>query len=140
VKPIASLTIIYDGHCPFCSSYVSHLRLRNVAHELKYIDARGGGPIVAEAVQQGFNLDNGMVVIIDSSYYCGGDALQILASLTSPVNLFNRFNAKLLTSGALSQTLYPILRFGRNLTLLLLGRQRLTHEHFHNLGRSDDSH
>jgi predicted DCC family thiol-disulfide oxidoreductase YuxK len=124
-KPIARLTIIYDGDCPFCSSYVSHVRLRDVVNELQYIDAREGGEVVKEAVRKGFHLDDGMIVIIDGVYHYGADALTALASLTSPIDAFNRISAKLLTSPTLSRTIYPFLRFGRNVTLRVLGRSKL---------------
>jgi len=124
-KPIARLIVIYDGYCPFCSRYVSHVRLRDVVQELRYVDARDGGLIVAEAVQKGFDLDDGMVVIIDDTYYYGADALQVLADLTSPVDAFNRLNATLLTSRTLSHIVYPLLRLGRNVLLYFLGRPKL---------------
>jgi hypothetical protein len=99
--------------------------LRDVVQEVLYVDARGGGPIVAEAVQKGLDLNDGMVVIIDGAYYHGANALQILADLTSPVDAFNHLNARLLTSRTLSHIAYPFLRLGRNVTLRFLGRPQL---------------
>ena len=78
-----------------------------------------------EAVRRGFDLDEGMLVVIDGVYHYGADAMHALADLTSPVDAFNRITARLLTSRTLARTIYPVLRFGRNVTLRLLGRQKL---------------
>ena len=120
---------------------MSHVRLRDVVQEVRYIDARDGGPIVAEAVQKGFDLNDGMVVIIDGTYYHGADALQVLADLTSPVDAFNHLNARLLTFRTLSHIAYPFLRLGRNVTLRFLGRPKLDLRQARmpdDLGLSDD--
>jgi predicted DCC family thiol-disulfide oxidoreductase YuxK len=125
-KPIKNLIVIYDGECPFCSQYVKHVRLRDVSEKLQYVNARDGGPIVAEALQQGFDLNVGMVVLIDGTYHHGADAVRVLAMLSSPVNALNWLHARIFSSRTVSHLLYPIMRFGRNTTLRLLGREKLT--------------
>lgn len=125
-KPIGHLIVVYDGECPFCSQYVKHVRLRDIVGRLDYVNAREGGPIVAEAVQKGFDLNEGMLVIMDGVYHHGADAVWALGLLSSPVGAFNRLNARLFSSRTLSRFLYPALRFGRNVTIRLLGRPRLT--------------
>ena len=125
-KPIKHLIVIYDGECPFCSQYVKHVRLRDVSEKLQYVNARDGGPLVAEAVQKGFDLNVGMVVVIDGIYHHGADAVRVLAMLSSPVTAFNRLHALIFSSRAISRLLYPVMRFGRNTTLRLLGREKLT--------------
>lgn len=142
-RPIARLIIVYDGYCPFCSRYARHVRLRGVVQELLYIDARDGGLIVTEVVQKGFDLNDGMVVIIDGAYYHGAEALQVLADLTSPIDAFNYLNARLLTSRTLSHIVYPVLRLGRNVSLRLLGRPKLSLQQVKmpdDLGLPDGSH
>jgi predicted DCC family thiol-disulfide oxidoreductase YuxK len=124
-KPIASLSVIYDGDCPFCSNYVGHLRLREVAKNIRYLNARDGGEEVSEAVRKGFDLDDGMLVTIDGTYYYGSEAMRVLADLSSPSGLLNRLSARLLKSPTLSRLIYPVLRFGRNITLLILGRGKI---------------
>ena len=125
-KPIAHLIVIYDGDCPFCTQYVKHVRLRDIVGRLEYVNARDGGPLVAEAVQKGFDLNEGMLVIMDGVYHHGADAVWALGLLSSPVSAFNRLNARMFSSRTISRFLYPALRFGRNMTIRLLGRPRLT--------------
>jgi len=67
-----------------------------------------------------------MVVVIDGIYHHGADAVRVLAMLSSPVTAFNRLHALIFSSRAISRLLYPVLRFGRNTTLRLLGREKLT--------------
>lgn len=124
-KPIAHLVVIYDGGCPFCTRYVSHVRLQNVVEQLQYVNARDGGAIVAAAAQEGFDLNDGMLVVMDGVYHHGADAVQILALLSSPVSAFNRLHARMFRSRTVSRLLYPALRFGRNASLRLLGRPKL---------------
>jgi predicted DCC family thiol-disulfide oxidoreductase YuxK len=128
IKPVRELSVVYDGECPFCSNYVQHVRLQKIAGHLKYIDARGGGPIVEDAIKRGFNLDDGMLVIVDGAYHHGADAVHIIAMLSSPVDVLNRLNARLFRSRSLARLLYPGMRGGRNLTLALLGRKKIMGE------------
>ena len=129
-KPIAYLAVIYDGDCPFCSRYVAHVRLRNVAQKLDYVNARDGGPLVEDARKKGFDLNEGMLVLVDGAYHHGAEAVHVLAMLSSPLGAFNRLNGQIFKSRFLSRLLYPVLRAGRNLSLRLLGRLRLpSHNH-----------
>jgi predicted DCC family thiol-disulfide oxidoreductase YuxK len=117
--------ILYDGDCPFCSRYVRVLRLRETLGEVRLINARDGGPEVEAAVARGLDLDEGMVLRLDGTYYHGDDCIHRLALLSSPSGVFNRVNAAIFRSERLSRLLYPVLRSGRNTLLGLLGREKL---------------
>lgn len=122
---MAQAILIYDGECPFCSGYARYVRLRRATDELQLIDARSGGTEVDEAIARGFNLDEGMVLLLDGNYYHGADCLNRLALMSSRSDLFNRVNFFLFRNSFLSQISYPLLRAGRNLVLKLLGRSKL---------------
>lgn len=117
--------LIYDGECPFCSAYVKLLRLREAVGTVNLVDAREGGPLVAELERKGLDLDEGMVLKIGDRLYHGDDCIHALALMTSPVGLFNRITAAIFRSPARARLLYPVLRAMRNLTLRLLGRRKL---------------
>ena len=119
------LWIVYDGDCPFCSSYVRLYRLREVTGRVHLIDARASHPILAEIEALGLDLDAGMAVKAAGHFYHGAEALQFLAILGGGDGVFNRLNRALFRHPRLARTLYPWMVRGRLLTLRLLGRSAL---------------
>lgn len=120
------IAIVYDGECPFCSRYVALLRLRETVGHVELIDARTPHPLVDEVVQRGFDINEGMVVKIADAYHGGADCIHVLSLLSTRAGVFNRINYWLFRSSAFSAALYPVLRFGRNMTLLALGRKKIS--------------
>lgn len=118
--------LLYDGDCPFCSSYVHYVRLRETAGPITLADARKYPALVAEANARGFDVNVGMVLKLDGQYYFGGDCIHALSLLTTPSGAFNRVNRALFKSKALARFAYPMLRTGRNFALSLLGRRRIS--------------
>jgi predicted DCC family thiol-disulfide oxidoreductase YuxK len=117
--------LLYDGECPFCTSYVSYVRLRETAGPITLADARRYPGLVAEAQALGYDIDVGMVLKLDGHYYFGSDCIHALSLLTTPSGFFNRINRTLFKSKTVARLAYPLLRTGRNLALLLLGRRRI---------------
>ena len=117
--------LIYDGECPFCSRFARLTRLREAVGPLRLIDARSVAPEVTAARVRGFVLDEGMLLRLDGHDYAGADCLQRLALLSSRSTLFNRISYALLRSRAVARWSYPLLRFGRNVALRMLGRSKL---------------
>ncbi len=122
---MAKATLIYDGDCPFCSRYSKYIRLKRAVGELLLVDARQGGPEVEQAIARGFDLGEGMVLVVGGNYYHGAACLNRLALMGSRSDIFNRLNFFLFRSPLLSRFSYPLLRAGRNLVLRLLGRSKL---------------
>jgi predicted DCC family thiol-disulfide oxidoreductase YuxK len=117
--------LLYDGDCPFCSRYVTLVRLRESVGPIKLADARENPALVGEVTRLGYDVDEGMILKLDGRYYYGADCINMLALLTTPSGAFNRLNRAIFRSSAASAVLYPILRAGRNATLRLLGRRKL---------------
>ncbi len=117
--------IVYDGECPVCSRYVRMIRLRDSIGTVRLVNARDGGPEVDAIVESGLNLDEGMALVYGGKTYHGVDCVNRLALLSSPSGVFNRLNAAVFRSATASRVLYPVLRFGRNTLLKLLGRSPL---------------
>lgn len=117
------VTIVYDGECPFCQQYTQLLRLRASSGNVQLINARDNTQPVIDAVERGFDLDQGMIVIIEDRFYHGADAMHVLAMLSTQTGWFNRLNYYVFRSKRVSTILYPVLRTGRNLVLRLLGRK-----------------
>ncbi|MDQ2077734.1 DCC1-like thiol-disulfide oxidoreductase family protein [Marinimicrobium sp. ABcell2] len=119
------ISIYYDGDCPFCTRYVSYLRLKEAAGEVALVDVRRDATSLERLTQAGYSLDQGMVVEIDGRAMAGAEAMHALALMTSPRGFFNKLNYYLFSHRYLALLLYPLLRMGRNLFLLLDGRSPL---------------
>lgn len=121
------LNIYYDGECPFCTRYVRMLRLAQSA-KVVLIDLRERPDLHEELLATGFDVDKGMVVEQDGHRLGGADAVNILAMLSTPSDRLNRLNRSLLGSPVVARLLYPVLRAGRWISLLLMGRKLLGDE------------
>lgn len=117
------LQIVYDGECPFCSRYVTLVRLRDAVGTIELIDARKGHDLVTELKDLGYDLNQGMLARYNEVDYFGSDCINLLAMLSSRVGWVNRLNSMLFSNKKVARITYPTLRAGRNLTLLALGRQ-----------------
>ena len=113
--------IIYDGDCPFCSSYVGLLRLRETFGEVELINARESQELVEELARHNMDLDEGMILVLNGEYFHGTECIHRLALLATASNTFNRINKLIFERKRLAAVLYPILRAGRNLSLKILG-------------------
>ena len=109
----ATLHIIYDGDCPFCSSYVTLLRLRE-QYDVHLVDARKEPAVAA---RYGLDLNEGMVVDLDGKVHHGARAISLLARLSGTLSP--------LRSERVASAVYPLFRFGRNAALKVLGRRQI---------------
>lgn len=114
--------LLYDGECPFCSRYVALVTIREAIGSLRLINAREGSSEVAEVIAEGLDLNKGMVLKLSGKLYHGHDCIHALSLLSAPSGLFNCFNGWVFRSEMRAAILYPALRAGRNLILLLLRR------------------
>lgn len=119
----AALTIVYDGECPFCTSYIRLVRLRETAGQVELVDARQPHPILDEIRARGLDLDEGMVVRIDGEYLYGPAAMTALSLLSTRAGVFNRAMRAIFRKPDRAAALYPLLVRGRNATLRVLGRK-----------------
>lgn len=117
--------IIYDGDCPFCKNYVKMVRLRESIGSVRLINARDGGSEVINALKLGYDLDEGMVLHFEGTFFHGDECVNRLAMMSSPSGVFNRLNATIFRSRYASRLLYPFMRRGRNMVIRLLGHKKL---------------
>ncbi len=120
------IQIVYDGDCPFCSSYVRMTKLRQAIGEVELVNARESHPLVDDIKAKGFDLNQGMVAKFRGQFYAGADCIHLLAILTEPRGFWNRIVSRLFQSGRRSRLAYPFLKFGRDLALRLLGRSQIS--------------
>ncbi|MBA3676799.1 MAG: DUF393 domain-containing protein [Sphingosinicella sp.] len=123
--PDEQTSLIYDGECPVCIAYSDTVETGADQSGLQRIDARGDHPLIRRATEEGFDLDDGMVVVHGGKLYHGADALHLMATLAPKHGLHNRLNRLMFGSKTLSRLSYPLLRSGRNALLKLRGRAKI---------------
>jgi len=123
------LFLIYDKQCPLCDNYCQMVRIRESIGSLELIDARKDSAHLKQITNQGLDIDQGMVLIMNGQLYYGSKAVHVLALVGSRSGLFNRINYWVFSSEMAASALYPVLRFGRNLLLKLLGKTKINNLH-----------
>ncbi len=117
--------IVYDGECPFCTRYARLVNLRRAVGPVTLLDAREGGSLVSRLAAEGYDLDEGMVLLYGGETYHGGDCMHMLALLSGGGGAVNRLCAAVFRRPGRARRLYPVLRAGRNAVLRLLGREKI---------------
>lgn len=117
--------LLYDGECPFCSRYITLLRLRDIAPGLQLLDARENTELVEEVAQQGYEVDDGMLLRMNGRYYYGADCIHVLSMIGDAGTAMQKTNRFVFSSDSRSRTLYPMLKAGRAATLRVMGLRRI---------------
>lgn len=120
-----SCCVIYDGDCPFCAAYVRLIRLDRLVGRVLILNARTSTQSVIAELAKHFDLNEGMLLILDGNYFHGAEAMNRLALLTGPIGTLNKIIYWMFRSPRIARIIYPVLRAGRNLTLLMLGRSKI---------------
>ena len=120
-----AITLVYDGDCPVCRNYTQHLSIRQAAGTFELLNARDNPPILQEINALNFDMDEGFVLKIGDRFYHGADAIHTLALLSTRTGFLNKMNYLIFRSKTLTRLLYPALRSGRNLLLMVLGKRKL---------------
>lgn len=117
-----SNAILYDGECPVCANYVSFLRFKEELGEVALIDCRADEHFVVEACELGYDLNDGMILILQGQLFYGDKAVQKIAHSSAPKGMLNRLQSYLLRTDFAAKSLYPLMVIGRKALLKLLGR------------------
>ena len=119
------IILVYDQQCPVCDMYSRMLRINQSVGKLKLINARDNHEIIDAITARGWDIDQGMVLMLDEELYYGADAIHTLSLISSRSGVFNRMNYWVFKSPVLAKVFYPILRCGRNLLLKILRRSKI---------------
>ena len=119
------MLLVYDQQCPVCHAYCRMIQPRESAGVLRLVDARDPSEIMDEVTAKGLDIDQGMVLRVGNVLYYGADAIRALSLVSRPTGVFNRLNSVIFRSKTRSRTLYPVLRFFRNLLLKVLGKTKI---------------
>jgi len=121
--PHDDVTLIYDGECPVCTAYSCNVDAGPA--QLNLVNARSDNAEVQKAIDAGFDLDEGMVVLHQGKLYHGAEAMHRMAILSPKSGLRNRLNRLMFGNLTIARATYPALRAGRNALLRLLGRKKI---------------
>jgi len=118
----SKLVVVYDGECPFCRNYVRLMALREAVGRVDLIDARTSDPTVRGLIEAGYDLNEGMAAIYGGRVYYGSDCVVLLSAMAQQRGWLGRCIAWLLRHPGRSRVLYPIMKFGRRVTLKIMGK------------------
>ena len=121
----AEIHLVYDRECPVCEAYCRMVRIRGAAGALRLVNARDAGEVMDEITAKGLDIDDGMVLKVESTLYYGADAIHVLSLMSSRIGVFNRLTYWIFRSKGRSAVLYPLFRFFHNLLLRLLRKSRI---------------
>lgn len=112
--------LLYDGECPVCAGFVAFAEFRRRHPELKLLDARHEPALVADLRRDGYEINDGMVLVVDGRLYFGAEASAKLASYRSDLPLTKRA-----AMAAVKTTPYPLLRGARTALLRLRRKSQI---------------
>ncbi len=121
----ANIVLVYDHDCPVCHQYCRVISIKQAAGSMTILNARDNPPIMGEIKRLGIDMDQGFVLKIGNKFYHGADAIHTLALLSTRTGAFNRINYLIFKSKTLSRFLYPVLKTGRRLLLIILRKPKL---------------
>ena len=127
-NPQTAISIIYDGACPFCSTYVRMIRLGDVVDgDIELISARDSDHhLVRELLDHDYDLDAGMAVIYQDEIYHGAEALNMLTLISTRSDFFNRLMKLLFSNRRTTRIAYPFLRAMRTIAVTLKGKPNIS--------------
>ncbi len=117
------ITIVYDGECPFCSDFVSLNNLKDHGYDIKIVNARDTNNPLIHDLKKKYNIDYGMIVILDKKILYGSSAARFISSSYSKKNFKSIIYRLVLFNQKIANFTYPILVFLRKIYFRLVGKK-----------------
>ena len=117
------ILFIYDGECPFCNHFAQLLELKSSIPELEILDGRKNLSLLSQLYNQGYDLNNGAILIKNKNILHGADAINwICSEIKDPSDSLLELIRIIFSSNSRSKILFPLLLWSRRLLLTLKGR------------------
>ena len=114
---------IYDGECPFCNHFSQLLELKNSIPSLQILDGRKNLEHLTQLYREGYDLNKGAILIHNGEIKHGADAINwICSELKEPNDSLLEILRILFTARKRSKLLFPILLWGRRISLTIKGK------------------
>ena len=116
-----TLTLIYDGGCPFCRDFASRSELSSGISELQIIDGRADGTLRRDLLDRGISLADGAVLMEDDQLWHGSEAIAELSRRMNPSDPLLGLLREVFRDQPRASLLYPLLLTARRVALGLRG-------------------
>jgi len=114
---------IYDGECPFCNHFAQLLELKSSLPTLEILDGRKNLALLSKLYKQGYDLNNGAILINSEGIMHGADAINwICSEIKEPSDLLLKILRIVFNSNKRTNLLFPFLLWGRRLSLAFKGK------------------
>ena len=114
---------IYDGECPFCSHFAQLIELKSSLPSIEILDGRKNLALLFQLYKQGYDLNNGAILVDNGNIMHGADAINwICSEIEEPSDSLLEILRLIFTSAKRTSFLFPILLWGRRLLLTLKGK------------------
>ncbi len=114
---------IYDGECPFCNHFAQLLELKSSLNEFEILDGRKNLDLLSKLYKQGYDLNKGAILISNENIMHGADAINwICSKIKDPSDSLLEIIRIIFTSNKRTNFLFPLLLWGRRLSLTLKGK------------------
>ena len=114
---------IYDGQCPFCNHFAQLLELKSSLPEFEIIDGRKNLALLSQLYEQGYDLNNGAILVNNENIMHGGDAINwICSQIKEPSDSLLEVLRIIFISNKRTNFLFPFLLWGRRLSLTFKGK------------------
>jgi len=112
-----TLTLVYDGGCPFCRHFALASELRGGIPLLELRDGRADHDLRAALKARGLNLARGAVLLEDERAWHGAEAIEELCRRLAPSGPLLQLLRGLFSEPNQARRLYPLLLLARRLAL-----------------------
>ena len=116
-----TLTLVYDGGCPFCSQFALRSELLGGVVGLRILDGREDHALRRALAAKGMNLANGAVLLDGDDAWHGSAAITELCRRMNPSDALLRALVALFCRPERAAFLYPCLLLARRLLLAFKG-------------------
>ena len=112
-----TLTLVYDGGCPFCRHFALASELKGGIPLLELRDGRADHDLRAALKARGLNLARGAVLLEDERAWHGAEAIAELCRRLAPSDPLLQLLRGLFSEPNQARRLYPLLLLARRLAL-----------------------
>ena len=117
------IQFIYDGECPFCNHFAQLIELKSGIPTLQIIDGRQNLDQLTQLYKQGYDLNNGAIIVNNGKIKHGAEAINFICSqLNEPSDAILVLLRIIFKSNFRSKICFPILVWARRLLLTIKGK------------------